>query len=131
VDKEKPSNVINFPRLDFKAPRTAEEVKENLQMYKESYANDLAEIIWENVLSEMARAGCDFDEDINKYFPNMILIFESIKALHLQTLGAPHPLQEFALQNVAILETDEDGTTTGGLKSTLLNDLGVDNDDEV
>ena len=91
MDKEKPSNVINFPRLDFKAPRTAEEVKENLQMYKESYANDLAEIIWENVLSEMARAGCDFDEDINKYFPNMILIFEAIKALHLQTLGAPHP----------------------------------------
>jgi thermostable 8-oxoguanine DNA glycosylase len=131
VDKEKPSNVINFPRFISDAPRTAEEVKENLQMYKESYANDLAEIIWENVLSEMARANCDFDEDINKYFPNMILIFEAIKALHLQTLGASHPLQEFALKNVAILETDEDGTTTGGLKSTLLDELGVDKDEDL
>ena len=70
-------------------------------------------------------------EDINKYFPNMILIFEAIKALHLQTLGAPHPLQEFALKNVAILETDEDGTTTGGLKSTLLDELGVDKDEDL
>ena len=109
---------------------SAEEVKNNLQMYKESYANDLAEIIWENVLSEMARANCDFDSDINKYFPNMILIFEAIKALHLQTLGAEHPLQEFAQQNVAILESDGQ-TAVGGLKTTLETELGVDNDDDI
>ena len=88
---DNPSNVVQFPRFISDPPMSAEEVKNNLQMYKESYANDLAEIIWENVLSEMARANCDFDSDINKYFPNMILIFEAIKALHLQTLGAEHP----------------------------------------
>ena len=94
-------------------------------IFRESLELEIRETIKEKLENTHA------DEDINKYFPNMILIFEAIKALHLQTLGAPHPLQEFALQNVAILETDEDGTTTGGLKSTLLNDLGVDNDDEV
>jgi len=108
---------------------TAAEVKDKISTYKENYANDLAEIIWENVLHEMARANCDFDSDINKYFPNMILIFESIKALHLQTLNVDHPLQDFAQKNVAILESDE-GHAVGGLKTTLTN-LEVDNDEEV
>jgi len=127
---DKPNNVVQFPRFISDPPMSAEEVKNNLQMYKESYANDLSEIIWENVLSEMARANCDFDSDINKYFPNMILIFEAIKALHLQTLGAEHPLQEFAQQNVAILESDGQ-TAIGGLKTTLETELGVDNDDDL
>tara|TARA_X000000950_G_scaffold281263_1_gene377532 strand:+ start:502 stop:894 length:393 start_codon:yes stop_codon:yes gene_type:complete len=129
ASEKKPDNVVQFPRFVSDPPMSAEEVKDRVQMYKESYANDLAEIIWENVLSEMARANCDFDTDINKYFPNMILIFEAIKALHLQTLGAEHPLQEFALKNVAILESDE-GHAVGGLKTTLL-EPGVDNDEEV
>lgn len=127
---DKPSNVIEFPRLYSDPPMSAAEVRDKVQMYKESYANDLAEIIWENVLSEMARANCDFDSDINKYFPNMILIFEAIKALHLQTLGAEHPLQDFALKNVAIIESDGE-STTGGLKSSIIDDLGVDNDEDL
>jgi len=90
------NNVVQFPRLISDPPMTAAEVKDKISTYKENYANDLAEIIWENVLHEMARANCDFDSDINKYFPNMILIFESIKALHLQTLNVDHPLQDFA-----------------------------------
>ena len=122
-------NVVQFPRLISDPPMTAAEVGEKISAYKENYANDLAEIIWENVLHEMARANCDFDSDIEKYFPNMILIFEAIKALHLQTLGVEHPLQEFALTNVVVLESDG-AHTVGGLK-TNLTDLGVDNDDEV
>ena len=59
----------------------------------------------------------------------MILIFESIKALHLLTLDVEHPLHDFAEKNVVVL--DSDGThTVGGLK-TNLTDLGVDNDEEV
>jgi len=123
------NNVVQFPRLISDPPMTAAEVKDKISTYKENYANDLAEIIWENVLHEMARANCDFDSDINKYFPNMILIFESIKALHLQTLNVDHPLQDFAQKNVAILESDE-GHAVGGLKTTLTN-LEVDNDEEV
>jgi len=123
------NNVVQFPRLISDPPMTAAEVKDKISTYKENYANDLAEIIWENVLHEMARANCDFDSDINKYFPNMILIFESIKALHLQTLNVDHPLQDFAQKNVAILESNE-GHAVGGLKTTLTN-LEVDNDEEV
>jgi len=123
------NNVVQFPRLISDPPMTAAEVKDKISTYKENYANDLAEIIWENVLHEMARANCDFDSDINKYFPNMILIFESIKALHLQTLNVDHPLQDFAQKNVAVLEGDE-GHAVGGLKTTLTN-LEVDNDEEV
>lgn len=108
---------------------TANEVKDKIGMYKESYANDLAEIIWENVLAEMSRANCDFDSDINEYFPNMILIFEAIKALHLQTMGEDHPLINFARNNVAILETDGENTV-GGLK-TNLTEIEVDNDEDL
>tara|TARA_Y100000389_G_C17201518_1_gene383894 strand:+ start:252 stop:581 length:330 start_codon:yes stop_codon:yes gene_type:complete len=108
---------------------TANEVKDKIGMYKESYANDLAEIIWENVLAEMSRANCDFDSDINEYFPNMILIFEAIKALHLQTMGEDHPLISFARNNVAILETDGENTV-GGLK-TNLTEIEVDNDEDL
>lgn len=122
-------NVLQFPRLVSDPPMTAAEVKDKISAYKENYANDLAEIIWENVLHEMARANCDFDADMEKYFPNMILIFEAIKALHLQTLDVEHPLQEFALSNVVVLESDG-AQTVGGLK-TNLTDIGVDNDDEV
>jgi hypothetical protein len=122
-------NVVQFPRLISDPPMTAGEVKDKISAYKENYANDLSEIIWENVLHEMARANCDFDSDIEKYFPNMILIFESIKALHLLTLDVEHPLHDFAEKNVVVL--DSDGThTVGGLK-TNLTDLGVDNDEEV
>lgn len=129
ADKKKPDNVVQFPRFISDPPMTADEVKDRISSYKENYANDLSEIIWENVLHEMARANCDFDSDIDKYFPNMILVFESIKALHLLTMDAKHPLQEFASQNVAII--DSDGTrTVGGLKSELTG-LGVDNDEEV
>tara|TARA_Y100000389_G_scaffold191190_1_gene216952 strand:- start:51 stop:434 length:384 start_codon:yes stop_codon:yes gene_type:complete len=122
-------NVLQFPKLVSDPPMTAAEVKDKISAYKENYANDLAEIIWENVLHEMARANCDFDSDMEKYFPNMILIFEAIKALHLQTLDVEHPLQEFALNNVVVFESDG-VNTVGGLK-TNLTDTGVDNDDEV
>jgi hypothetical protein len=128
---DKLSNVIEFPRFISDPPMTANEVKDKMTMYKESYANDLAEIIWENVLAEMSRANCDFDSDINEYFPNMILIFESIKALHLQTMGEDHPLIKFARENVAILETDGENTV-GGLKTNLTNtEIEVDNDEDL
>ena len=72
-------NVVQFPRLVSDAPMSAAEVKDRISSYKENYANDLAEIIWENVLHEMARANCDFDSDIDKYFPNMIMILKVLK----------------------------------------------------
>lgn len=79
------NNVIHFPRTDYETPNSHEEVGQKIRQYKESYSSELSEIIWEMVLGEMARAGCDLEEDAELYFPSMILIFES-RSLHLMTM---------------------------------------------
>jgi hypothetical protein len=75
----------------------------------------------------MARAGCEFDENMDKYFPSMILIFESIRSLHLQTMGEEHQLQPFAENNVMILDSDPD-RLSGGLKKNLEETIDIDED---
>ena len=121
------NNVIQFPRIYSNVPNSQEEVSEKIRDYKESYANELAEIIWENVLGEMARAGCDFDSDMEAYFPSMILIFEAIRSLHLATMGEEHQLQAFAANNVLVMDVDED-TMSGGLKKNLEETIDIDED---
>jgi|TARA_B110000977_G_scaffold21448_1_gene25694 hypothetical protein len=122
-------NLIHFPKIHSNPPINEESVAEKIRDYKESYSSELAEIIWENVLGEMARAGCDFDEDFETYFPGMILIFEAIRSLHLQTMGTEHQLQPFALQNVVIMDSDEE-RVQGGLKKTL-NEETIDIDEDL
>jgi len=120
-------NLIHFPKIHSNPPINEESVAEKIRDYKESYSSELAEIIWENVLGEMARAGCDFDEDFETYFPSMILIFESIRSLHLQTMGEEHQLQHFATQNVEILDSDET-QVAGCLKNNLEETIDIDED---
>ena len=120
-------NLIYFPKIHSNPPINEESVAEKIRDYKESYSSELAEIIWENVLGEMARAGCDFDEDFETYFPSMILIFESIRSLHLQTMGEEHQLQHFATQNVEILDSDET-QVAGSLKKNLEETIDIDED---
>ena len=120
-------NLIYFPKIHSNPPINEESVAEKIRDYKESYSSELAEIIWENVLGEMARAGCDFDEDFETYFPSMILIFESIRSLHLQTMGEEHQLQHFATQNVEILDSDET-QVAGSLKKNLEETIYIDED---
>jgi hypothetical protein len=122
------NNIIEFPRFFDSPPMSPEDVQEKLIKYKESYSTELAEIIWENVLGEMARAGCQFDEDINLYFPSMLLVFEAIKSLHLQTMGVEHPLQEFAAENTLVVEADGEHAI-GGFK--IKDEKMVDIDDEM
>ena len=121
-------NLIYFPSIHSNPPIDEVSVAEKIREYKESYSTELAEIIWENVLGEMARAGCEFDEDFETYFPSMILIFEAIRSLHLQTMGEEHQLQPFALQNVVIMDNNEE-RMAGGLKKNL--EETIDNDEEV
>jgi len=121
-------NLIPFPNIHSNPPVDQVSVSERIREYKESYSTELAEIIWENVLGEMARAGCDFDENMDKYFPSMILIFEAIRSLHLQTMGEEHQLQPFAESNVVILDTTPE-RLSGGLKKNL--DETIDIDDEI
>jgi hypothetical protein len=120
-------NLIPFPNIHSNPPVDQISVSERIREYKESYSTELAEIIWENVLGEMARAGCDFDENMDKYFPSMILIFEAIRSLHLQTMGEEHQLQPFAENNVMILDSDSD-RLSGGLKKNLEETIDIDED---
>ena len=118
-------NLIQFPKIHSNPPINEQSVSERIREYKESYSTELAEIIWENVLGEMARAGCDFDENMDKYFPSMILIFEAIRSLHLQTMGEEHQLQPFAENNVVILDTSPE-RLAGGLKKNLDETIDID-----
>lgn len=124
---KKDNNVIEFPKFFDSPPMSPEDVQEKLIKYKESYSTELAEIIWENVLGEMARAGCSLDEDINTYFPSMVLIFEAIKSLHLQTMGVDHPLQHFAAESVHVFEAD-DQHAVGGFKIKEEKTIDIDNE---
>jgi len=92
-------NIIQFPKLG-PGPSSPEEVAEMLQEYKEDFANEIAEMLWNHVIGELHRAGCDFHTDMNKFFPSMMLVLESIRSLHLQSQGVSHPLQEIARQSI-------------------------------
>jgi hypothetical protein len=120
-------NLIHFPKIHSNPPINEESVSERIREYKESYSTELAEIIWENVLGEMARAGCEFDADFENYFPSMILIFEAIRSLHLQTMGEEHQLQPFATQNVVVMDSTAD-QLSGGLKKNLEETIDIDED---
>ena len=129
MSKKEKDNVIQFPNYGMsKPPMDAQEIQDKLLAYKESYSSELSEIIWQNVLGEMDRAGCDFDEDIEKYFSSMVLVYEAIKALHLLSLDVAHPLHEFAEENV-MTSSPEPGLMEGGFKKDF--DLGVDFDPEM
>lgn len=121
-------NIIQFPRINSDMNWSKEEVGTRIRQYKESYSSELSEIIWENVLGEMARAGCNLEEDIETYFPSMILIFESIRSLHLMTMGVEHELQQFAEDHVFVSENGP-GSVTGGYIKNI--DETIDIDDEI
>ncbi len=122
-------NILQFPNYGLQNPTISpESIQDKLLAYKESYSSELSEIIWQNVLGEMDRAGCDFDTDIEKYFSSMVLVYEAIKALHLLSLDVNHPLHQFAEENV-MTEQTEPGVMQGGFGKDF--DLGVDFDPEM
>lgn len=126
-DKKNKNNVIEFPVLFDTPPMSPEDVQARIIRYKESYSEELADIIWDNVLGEMARAGCHFDEDINKYFPSMVLVFEAIKSLHLLSMDVEHPLQKFAEENVIVFHADSQ-SAHGGFKRNIEKTVDIDNE---
>lgn len=120
--------LIPFPKIHSNPPINEVSVGERIREYKESYSSELAEIIWENVLGEMARAGCDFEENMEEYFPSMILIFESIRSLHLQTMNEEHQLQAYAANNVIVDADADENAISGGLKKNLEETIDIDED---
>lgn len=91
------SNVIDF--VKFKEKLEEQRLLEQNDYLH--YSDEVVEEIWAIVLQELYEEGCDFSEDRLKYFPTMILILESIRALYLQANGEEHSLQEFAAEALA------------------------------
>lgn len=113
-------NVVQFPKMKLDAPpQSAEELKSKLDEYRISYSEEISEMLWQQVLAELVRSGCRFDEDIKTYFPSMILILESIRSLHLLTQKIEHPLQDFAKDSI---EFDENISS--------IDELMVDNEED-
>ena len=59
----------------------------------------------------------------------MILVFEAIKSLHLQTMNVEHELQKFAEEHVFIQDTDTPGSVSGGYVKNI--EETIDNDEEI
>jgi len=112
---DKIDNILQFPQLKIPgSPQSPQELAEQLSEYKKEYADEIAEILWNNILGELTRAGCYFDENIEEYYPSMILLLESIRSLHLHSNGIDHPLQKYAKEAIAVpkikklVDKDED-----------------------
>lgn len=91
------AEIIQFPKMKLDTPpQSLEELSEKLTEYRTTFSNDIAESIWNLVLIQMVRSGCKFDQDIEKYYPSIILVLEAIRSLHLQANEIHHPLQDFA-----------------------------------
>lgn len=84
------NNIIDFAKFKNKS-------EEELEDFEEVPETDLMiERIWAGVLQDLERSGCRFSRDPRLYFPSMVLVLESIRALYLLANGEEHGLQEFA-----------------------------------
>lgn len=102
------ADIIEFPKMKLDSPpQSPEELSLKLEEYKMSFSEDISESLWNLVLMEMVRSGCRFDENLQDYYPSMVLIYESIKSLHLKASGIEHPLQEFADDNFSTESIEE------------------------
>lgn len=109
------NNIIDFGK--FKNQSDSEEDEDT----EEAIASDMMiERIWAGVLQDLERSGCRFSKDTRVYFPSMVLVLESIRALYMLSGGTHHALQDFARD--ALEEYDLEH---------LFDEKTVDNDEEV
>lgn len=93
------NNVIRFPKIKLDAPaQTPEELAAKIEEYKKSFAADVSEFLWQNVLMELSRAGCQFDKNMEQLYPSILLVLESIRSLHLHANDIDHPLQKISAE---------------------------------
>lgn len=101
------AEIIEFPKIKVDGPpQSAEELQDQLEEFKSEYSNEIAEFLWRNILGELVRSGCDFT-NMDRYFPSMLLVLESIRSLHLQSQGIHHNLQDFAKDAITVEELEE------------------------
>jgi hypothetical protein len=102
------NKVIAFPKLKKSSPpQSLEEMAEKAAEYKRKYSEEFCEKLHHYVFGEMTRDGIDFENQEEVLFPNIVLVMESISALHLRANGIFHPLQEFADDAFEETITDE------------------------
>lgn len=103
------NNVIRFPKIKLDAPaQSPEELAIKIEEYKRSFADDISEFLWQHVIVELSRAGCNFSKDTEELYPSIVLVLESIRSLHLHANGVEHPLQDIARE--LLEEEDEEET---------------------
>lgn len=98
MDNEK-NNVVTFPKEKLRTPsniQSQEDLLQQIQDYKMSFADDIAEILSNHIFGELGRSGINFEADIDALFPSMVLVTEAIQSLQLRGAGVHHPLQDFA-----------------------------------
>jgi len=105
-------NVIRFPRAKLNSPpESPEEVTARLVEYRRDFADEISGELWNYVLGELVRSGCNIEGNEDTIYPSMVLILESIRSLHLQCYGVEHPLQEIALrlyEDSQIMDEEDD-----------------------
>ena len=106
-------NVIKFPSLvtNTNIEPVVDNIADKVVEYKKKYSAEIGQILWDQVLGELVRAGVNLDNEEETYFPSMILLLEAIKSLHLETVGIFHPLQTLAhgFYGQSTIGEDEDG----------------------
>lgn len=103
------ANIIQFPKMKIDTPpQSAEELSAKLTEYRTSFSNDVAEQLWNLVILEMVRSGCNFEENTEEYYPSIILVLEAIRSLHLEANEIHHPLQDFAKEFVIEEDLDKE-----------------------
>ncbi len=117
------ADIIEFPKMKrMGTPPTSEDDLENqITDFRFGLSEQVSEVIWQTVLTELIRSGCNFSEDPDEFFPALVLILETIKSLHLQTQGIEHPLQQFARDAINIEDFQVDI-----IDKTLDNEEDVD-----
>lgn len=118
------NNVVSFPKMKKNSPpQTIEEMAEKAAEYKRNYSQEFCEMLYHYVFNEMSRDGVDFEEREEELFANVVLVMESISALHLRANGVHHPLQDFADEAFEETITDEQ-------KQDFVESLSDENYDE-
>lgn len=117
------SNIVTFPREKLRTPsniQSQEDLLQQIEDYKMSFADDIAEILSNHIFGELGRSGINFEGNIDALFPSMILVTQAIQSLHLKGTGVYHPLQDFA----------EDAFSEDGDEEESPDEKPVDNSEE-
>ena len=98
------ATVLKFPHQNKKVP-SAEELDVNIEAYKLSKVDIVADELYEDLFTKMHLFGFDTTKDSD--YKDVALVVESIRSLLCKTYGVTHPLQQFAEKSVTF-EVDVD-----------------------